>query len=103
MPCQVSDDVTADQQVRFAVPSPMTDAPAVNRFGALFDRRKRACLTLLVTARLADFHHLHAERSKPFNPLVFVALAELRPQRTQLVLEDNWPWQLTRCMLNVTP
>jgi hypothetical protein len=81
----------------------MTDAATVNSFGALFYCRKRACLTLLVAARLADFHHLHAKRHKPFNPLVFMALAKLRPQCTQLVLEDNWPWQLTRCMLNVTP
>ena len=41
----------------------MTDAPTVNGFGALLDCRERAFLTLLVAARLADLHHLHAERS----------------------------------------
>jgi hypothetical protein len=32
-----------------------------------------------------------------------MALAELRPQGTQLIFEDDRPWQFTRSMLNVTP
>jgi hypothetical protein len=32
-----------------------------------------------------------------------MALAKLRPQCTQFVFENDWSWQFTRSMLNVTP
>jgi len=75
----------------------------MNRLCALLDRIKRTRLTLFVTPCLTNLYYLNAKRYKTFDPLIFVALAKLRPQGTQLILEDNWSWQLTRGMLNVAP
>jgi hypothetical protein len=75
----------------------------MNRLCALLDRIKRTRLTLFVTPCLTNLYYLNAKRRKTFDPLIFVALAKLRPQGTQLILEDNWSWQLTRGMLNIAP